>query len=61
MTPLPAPPRPARSAAGAGGGAMDASGPPVCGDMTEEVASSVMVRARSGYLLVGDEDGRCGT
>ncbi|MGW2563477.1 CBS domain-containing protein [Streptomyces sp. NPDC001514] len=39
--------------------AMDAPGPQVWDDMTVEVALSVMAGARSGHLLVCDEDGRC--
>ncbi|MFJ6832509.1 CBS domain-containing protein [Streptomyces sp. NPDC091209] len=37
----------------------DASGPRVRGDMTVEVALSVMAGARVGYLLVCDEDDQC--
>ncbi|MFE1586601.1 CBS domain-containing protein [Streptomyces sp. NPDC058737] len=39
--------------------AMDAAGPQVWDDMTVEVALSVMVAARTGHLVVCDEDGRC--
>ncbi len=43
---------------GAVAGAMDASGPRVWDDMTVEVALSVMAAARTGHLVVCDEDGR---
>jgi CBS domain-containing protein len=36
---------------------MDAGGPQVWGDMTVEVALSVMAAARTGHLVVCDEDG----
>ncbi|SDC96041.1 CBS domain-containing protein [Streptomyces prasinopilosus] len=39
--------------------AMDAAGPQVWDDMTVEVALSVMAAARTGHLVVCDEDGRC--
>ncbi|MFI2297782.1 CBS domain-containing protein [Actinacidiphila glaucinigra] len=39
--------------------AMDAPGPQVWDDMTVEVALSVMASARTGHLIVCDEDGRC--
>ncbi|MET7904782.1 CBS domain-containing protein [Streptomyces sp. NPDC005355] len=39
--------------------AMDTAGPQVCDDMTVEVALSVMASARTGYLLVCDNDGLC--
>ncbi|MFE3249970.1 CBS domain-containing protein [Streptomyces sp. NPDC059209] len=39
--------------------AMDTGGPRVCDDMTVEVALSVMVSARTGHLLVCDNDGLC--
>ncbi len=39
--------------------AMDAGGPQVCDDMTIEVALSVMASARTGHLLVCDNDGQC--
>jgi CBS domain-containing protein len=39
--------------------AMDATGPQVCDDMTIEVALSVMDSARTGHLLVCDNDGLC--
>ncbi|WP_330458375.1 CBS domain-containing protein [Streptomyces sp. NBC_00820] len=39
--------------------AMDAAGPQVPDDMTVEVALSVMAAARTGHLLVCDEDGQC--
>ncbi|MEU6983810.1 hypothetical protein ABZ946_10305 [Streptomyces sp. NPDC046324] len=38
---------------------MDTAGPQVCDDMTVEVALSVMVSARTGHLLVCDNDGLC--
>ncbi|MGC9494899.1 CBS domain-containing protein [Streptomyces sp. WG7] len=38
--------------------AMDAAGPQVWDDMTVEVALSVMAAARTGHLVVCDEDGR---
>ena len=38
---------------------MDAAGPQVCDDMTVEVALSVMAAARTGRLVVCDEDGQC--
>ncbi|MYY10708.1 hypothetical protein GT204_17760 [Streptomyces sp. SID4919] len=38
---------------------MDAAGPRVCDDMTVEVALSVMAGARTGHLLVCDDDGLC--
>ncbi|MCX2925594.1 CBS domain-containing protein [Streptomyces sp. NEAU-W12] len=40
-------------------GAVDAAGPQVWDDMTVEVALSVMAAARTGHLVVCDEDGRC--
>ena len=39
--------------------AMDTAGPQVCDDMTVEVALSVMAGARTGHLLVCDDDGLC--
>lgn len=39
--------------------AMDAAGPQVWEDMTAEVALSVMAAARTGHLVVCDEDGLC--
>ncbi|MEE1796388.1 CBS domain-containing protein [Streptomyces sp. BE308] len=39
--------------------AMDTAGPQVCDDMTIEVALSVMASARTGHLLVCDNDGLC--
>ncbi|WP_392750353.1 CBS domain-containing protein [Streptomyces sp. LN590] len=39
--------------------AMDTGGPQVCDDMTVEVALSVMASARTGHLLVCDNDGLC--
>ncbi|MDX3762530.1 CBS domain-containing protein [Streptomyces sp. AK02-04a] len=38
---------------------MDAAGPQVCDDMSVEVALSVMAAARTGRLLVCDQDGQC--
>ncbi|WP_262703612.1 MULTISPECIES: CBS domain-containing protein [Streptomyces] len=52
-------PQPADSATETVIDAMDAPGPQVWDDMTVEVALSVMASARSGHLLVYDEDGRC--
>ncbi|NUS87824.1 MAG: CBS domain-containing protein [Streptomyces sp.] len=52
-------PSPADSATRTVVDAMDAPGPQVWDDMTVEVALSVMASARSGHLLVYDEDGRC--
>ncbi|MGW6307480.1 CBS domain-containing protein [Streptomyces niveus] len=39
--------------------AMDTGGPQVCDDMTVEVALSVMASARTGHLLVRDNDDLC--
>ncbi|MEU7425144.1 CBS domain-containing protein [Streptomyces sp. NPDC040750] len=39
--------------------AMETAGPQVCGDMTVEVALSVMASARTGHLIVCDDDGVC--
>ncbi|KOG31011.1 CBS domain-containing protein [Streptomyces resistomycificus] len=39
--------------------AMDTAGPQVWDDMTVEVALSVMTAARTGHLVVCDEDGEC--
>ncbi|KPI25355.1 CBS domain containing protein [Actinobacteria bacterium OV450] len=39
--------------------AMEAAGPQVCDDMTVEVALAIMASARTGHLLVCDEDGLC--
>lgn len=39
--------------------AVDTAGPQVCDDMTVEVALSVMAGARTGHLLVCDDDGVC--
>ncbi|MFF0015926.1 CBS domain-containing protein [Streptomyces sp. NPDC005374] len=39
--------------------AMQTAGPQVCDDMTVEVALSVMASARTGHLLVCDNDGVC--
>ncbi|WSQ99063.1 hypothetical protein OG735_13735 [Streptomyces sp. NBC_01210] len=38
---------------------MDTGAPQVCDDMTIEVALSVMDSARTGHLLVCDNDGLC--
>ena len=38
---------------------MDAAGPQVCDDMSIEVALSVMAAARTGRLIVCDQDGQC--
>ncbi|MFG2576138.1 CBS domain-containing protein [Streptomyces sp. NPDC048481] len=38
---------------------MEIAGPQVCDDMTVEVALSVMASARTGHLLVCDDDGVC--
>jgi CBS domain-containing protein len=38
--------------------AMDAAGPQVWDDMTVEVALSVMAAARTGHLMVCDQDGQ---
>ncbi|MET9351545.1 CBS domain-containing protein [Streptomyces sp. NPDC006617] len=38
--------------------AMDAAGPQVWDDMTVEVALSVMAAARTGHLVVCDQDGQ---
>ncbi|MFI9748266.1 CBS domain-containing protein [Streptomyces sp. NPDC052494] len=38
---------------------MEVAGPQVCDDMTVEVALAVMASARTGHLLVCDEDGLC--
>ncbi|MEV8129067.1 CBS domain-containing protein [Streptomyces sp. NPDC085944] len=39
--------------------AMEAAGPQVWEDMTVEVALSVMAAARTGHLVVCDDDGLC--
>ncbi|WP_435797822.1 CBS domain-containing protein [Streptomyces avermitilis] len=39
--------------------AMETAGPQVCDAMTVEVALSVMASARTGHLLVCDDDGVC--
>jgi predicted transcriptional regulator len=39
--------------------AMQTAGPQVCDDMTVEVALSVMASARTGHLIVCDNDGVC--
>ncbi|MCX4457481.1 CBS domain-containing protein [Streptomyces sp. NBC_01340] len=38
---------------------MDAARPQVCDDMSVEVALSVMAAARTGRLVVCDQDGQC--
>ncbi|MET8538005.1 CBS domain-containing protein [Streptomyces sp. NPDC005065] len=38
---------------------LDTGGPQVCDDMTVEVALAVMASARTGHLLVCDNDGLC--
>ncbi|GHH45408.1 CBS domain-containing protein [Streptomyces candidus] len=38
---------------------MDTAGPQVCDDMSVEVALSVMTAARTGRLVVCDQDGQC--
>jgi CBS domain-containing protein len=38
---------------------METGGPQVCDDMSVEVALSVMTAARTGRLLVCDQDGQC--
>ncbi|MFJ6551198.1 CBS domain-containing protein [Streptomyces luteogriseus] len=38
---------------------MDAAGPQVCDDMSVEVALAVMAAARTGRLIVCDQDGQC--
>ncbi|MDV9194153.1 hypothetical protein [Streptomyces sp. Wh19] len=38
---------------------MSTAGPQVCDDMTVEVALSVMAGARTGHLMVCDNDGLC--
>ncbi|MDT9691083.1 CBS domain-containing protein [Streptomyces sp. P9(2023)] len=56
MQPCPTHPAPAHLTAG---DAVDTDGPQVCDDMTVEVALSVMAGARTGHLLVCDNDGLC--
>ncbi|MFF5359924.1 CBS domain-containing protein [Streptomyces scabiei] len=53
MQPCPTDTRPARRA---GVEIMDAEGPQVCDDMTVEVALAVMAAARTGRLVVCDQD-----
>ncbi|KOX08556.1 CBS domain-containing protein [Streptomyces sp. NRRL B-3648] len=50
-------PASAHSAHGTVADTMDAAGPQVWEDMTVEVALSVMAAARTGHLVVCDEDG----
>ncbi|MFF7865426.1 CBS domain-containing protein [Streptomyces qaidamensis] len=38
---------------------MDPAGPQVCDDMSVEVALAVMAAARTGRLVVCDQDGQC--
>ncbi|WP_432753075.1 CBS domain-containing protein [Streptomyces sp. JL2001] len=54
-------PRPASTTSvnGPEADAVDTAGPQVCDDMTVEVALSVMAGARTGHLLVCDNDGLC--
>ncbi|MBC9717691.1 CBS domain-containing protein [Streptomyces sp. TRM66268-LWL] len=54
-------PRPAHTVPGPRhtAGALDAGAPRVGDDMTVEVALSVMAGARTGHLLVCDDDGVC--
>lgn len=52
-------PASARPVHGTVADAMDAAGPRVWEDMTVEVALSVMAAARTGRLIVCDEDGLC--
>ncbi|MQY40716.1 hypothetical protein SRB17_87490 [Streptomyces sp. RB17] len=50
-------PASAQPAHGTAADSMDAAGPQVWEDMTVEVALSVMTAARTGHLVVCDEDG----
>ncbi|MFE6332074.1 CBS domain-containing protein [Streptomyces sp. NPDC057806] len=50
-------PASARPAHGIVANTTEAAGPQVWGDMTVEVALSVMAAARTGHLVVCDEDG----
>ncbi|MFF8383962.1 CBS domain-containing protein [Streptomyces kanasensis] len=62
MTPAPPLPHPATGGATASRTVVAApyeAGPRVWYDMTVEVALSVMAGARSGHLLLCDDDGRC--
>ncbi|MGS2589634.1 CBS domain-containing protein [Streptomyces hebeiensis] len=61
MTPVQTYPRPTSTSAGhrTVADAMDTAGPQVWDDMTVEVALSVMAAARTGRLVVCDEDGQC--
>ncbi|WP_432073018.1 CBS domain-containing protein [Streptomyces wuyuanensis] len=63
MTPIHAQARPTgtTSASVAVAGAADEAAPQVWGEMTVEVALSVMAGARVGHLLLCDDDGRCTT
>ncbi|MFH8579038.1 CBS domain-containing protein [Streptomyces zaomyceticus] len=56
MQPHPAPTTPVD---GTVADARDTAGPQVGDDMTVEVALSVMAGARTGHLLVSDNDGQC--
>ncbi|MFF3322781.1 CBS domain-containing protein [Streptomyces sp. NPDC002889] len=44
---------------GSAGDVMGPLGPQVCDDMMVDVALSVLVSARSGHLIICDQDGRC--
>ncbi|MCP9945361.1 hypothetical protein LUX12_12090 [Streptomyces somaliensis] len=61
MTVVRTQPRPANTAPAerTAAGTADEAGPRVRGGMTVEVALSVMAGARTGRLLLCDEDGRC--
>ncbi|MET7683380.1 CBS domain-containing protein [Streptomyces sp. NPDC005423] len=61
MTLVQTQPRPAGAGPvpGAGAELMDAAGPQVWDDMSVEVALSVMAAARTGRLVVCDQDGQC--
>ncbi|WP_327721668.1 CBS domain-containing protein [Streptomyces sp. NBC_00490] len=56
MQPLPANAEPTRATVIE---VMETGGPQVCDDMSVEVALSVMTAARTGRLLVCDQDGQC--
>ncbi|WP_078944903.1 CBS domain-containing protein [Streptomyces flavochromogenes] len=56
MQPRPTHPAPAHLTAA---DAVDTAGPQVCDDMTVEVALSLMAGARTGHLLICDNDGLC--
>ncbi|WP_326584568.1 CBS domain-containing protein [Streptomyces sp. NBC_00481] len=59
MTLVQTQPRPADPAHRTAVEVMDAAGPQVCDDMSVEVALAVMAAARTGRLLVCDQDGQC--